>query len=428
MRKNILVFPSGSEVALEIDRSLRNNNHFNVIGASSLDDHGRFAFQNFIGGIPFHDEPQFISALKFLIAEHSIDAIYPAMDSVAVTLRSHEKTLDCIIIGSDDFVTETCSSKKETYNQAGQVVPCPLWWETIDQIRDYPVFVKPDKGYGSRDVCLANSRPAAEEFVAARGGESRFLYCEYLPGDEYTIDCFSDQYGSLRFHGARRRSRIANGISVRTERARKHLSFFEQAALALNNALKPRGAWFFQMKENAVGEPVLLEVAARLSGSSALFRASGVNLALLSVFDAFGVPVSVQENRYPIVLDRALANRYLLGLEYDTVYVDLDDCALVSEHVNVELISFLFQAVNAGKRIILLTRHRGEVSNTLRRFRISELFDEVIRVPDGAAKSDFCRNERAIFIDDSFSERRDVFERCGIPVFSTDMVEVLLVR
>ena len=40
--KNILVFPCGSEIALEIYRSLRYSTHFKLIGANSLDDHGKF--------------------------------------------------------------------------------------------------------------------------------------------------------------------------------------------------------------------------------------------------------------------------------------------------------------------------------------------------------------------------------------------------
>ena len=37
-----------------------------------------------------------------------------------------------------------------------------------------------------------------------------------------------------------------------------------------------------------------------------------------------------------------------------------------------------------------------------------------------------CISGRAIFIDDSFAERRQVRESCGIPVFDLDMVESLL--
>ncbi len=35
--KNILVFPCGSEIALEVHRSLQYSTHFHLIGANSID-------------------------------------------------------------------------------------------------------------------------------------------------------------------------------------------------------------------------------------------------------------------------------------------------------------------------------------------------------------------------------------------------------
>jgi hypothetical protein len=46
MKKNVLVFPCGSEIGLEVYRSLKHSIHFNLIGANSVDDHGRVVFVN----------------------------------------------------------------------------------------------------------------------------------------------------------------------------------------------------------------------------------------------------------------------------------------------------------------------------------------------------------------------------------------------
>jgi hypothetical protein len=50
--KKILVFPCGSEIALEVHRALKDQKDIELIGASSVDDHGKFVFDNYIGGIP----------------------------------------------------------------------------------------------------------------------------------------------------------------------------------------------------------------------------------------------------------------------------------------------------------------------------------------------------------------------------------------
>lgn len=426
MKKRILVFPCGSEVALEIHRSLKYSIHFELIGASSVDDHGRFVFKDYINGLPFADDPHFLERLRYLVKEQSIDAIYPAMDSVIALLAGQEDFLGCRVIGASESVAQVCASKIKTYRQLEGVVPVPRFYGQVSEISEYPVFVKPDQGYGSRNVALIQDELSVREFVSDRGGESSFVYVEPLPGDEYTVDCFSDKNGTLHFSGARQRKRISNGISVNTVRAEAHNKAFKEYASRINERIRPRGAWFFQMKEDESGQPKLLEVAARLGGSSAYFRAMGVNFAMLSVFDAFETPVSVNVNSYDVELDRALGSRYRLSINYETIYVDFDDCLLLGDVVNRELVALLFQALNSGKKIVLVTRHERDINETLKKFRINQLFDEVIHIKDGTPKSRFIQVKNAIFIDDSFAERREVSEKHGIPVFSPDMIEMLL--
>lgn len=425
MKKKLLVFPCGSEVALEIYRSMRYSIHFELVGGSSVDDHGRFAYENYIGDIPYCNDPEFIPTLKEIVRNENIDGIFPAMDSVARTLKYYEEELGCVVIGSAFDTTALCSSKSATYARLTGKVACPLWTANLDDVHQFPVFIKPDEGYGSRNVYKAPDKESAKKFIADYS-DIPFVYCEYLPGDEYTIDCFSNSQGSLLFHGARQRIRVSNGISVHTVESKKHTVFFKSIAETINKVLRLRGAWFFQMKESESGIPILLEVAARLGGSSSYFRAKGVNFALLSVFDAFGMPVSVNVNSYNVEFDRALGSRYQLNINYDTVYVDFDDCLSISGSVNRELVGFLFQALNKGKKIVLITRHKGNVNKVLEKYRLKQIFDEVIHITDGTSKSKFIEDVSSVFIDDSFEERREVSEKHSIPVFSPDMIEMLL--
>jgi len=48
----VLVFPCGSEIGLEIYRSLIYIRQIELWGGSSVEDHGRFVFKNYIGDIP----------------------------------------------------------------------------------------------------------------------------------------------------------------------------------------------------------------------------------------------------------------------------------------------------------------------------------------------------------------------------------------
>ena len=62
--KNILVFPCGSEIALDIYSSVKYSTYFNLIGASSVDDHGQYVFEDYIDGVPYVDDPAFIQSLS----------------------------------------------------------------------------------------------------------------------------------------------------------------------------------------------------------------------------------------------------------------------------------------------------------------------------------------------------------------------------
>ena len=109
------------------------------------------------------------------------------------------------------------------------------------------------------------------------------IICEYLPGEEYTIDCFSDRERGLLFAGARRRRRIRNGIAVNT--VTEQLPEVWGIAETIGNELRLRGAWFFQLERVSGGELTLLEVAPRIAGAMAAHRVMGVNVPLLSIFE-----------------------------------------------------------------------------------------------------------------------------------------------
>ncbi len=63
-KKRVLIFPCGSEIGLEVNRALSNDIHFEMYGASSLPDHGKFVFKNYIEGIPFVDKENFIDEIE----------------------------------------------------------------------------------------------------------------------------------------------------------------------------------------------------------------------------------------------------------------------------------------------------------------------------------------------------------------------------
>ncbi len=421
----ILVFPCGSEIGLEVYRSLRYSVHIELIGGNSIDDHGKFVYENYIPNIPFISSNNIVQYLKNLVNENQIDAIYPTMDKVIWKLKSNEDQLGCKVISSPPETTEICLSKNETYKFFQNKIKVPKVYNSLEDIENYPVFIKPDVGYGARNILIAEDVKELDYFFYKKEKKD-YIITEFLPGDEFTVDCFTDKYGKLRFSHARKRNRIKNGISVNTNPVEEDIKIFREIAEVINASLILRGAWFFQLKKNINDELVLLEVAARLGGSSALFRGLGANFALLSVFDAFNIDVDLIENNYRIELDRSLDVKYKMDFAYSTVYVDLDGCLIIDGKVNYDLIAFLYKSLNDGKKIILLTKHENNTSEILNKYRLESIFDKIVTISKDEEKSNYISIQESIFIDDSFTERKNVLKNKNIHVFAPDMIESLL--
>jgi carbamoyl-phosphate synthase large subunit len=147
----------------------------------------------------------------------------------------------------------------------------------------------------------------------------------------------------------------------------------------------------------------------------------------LSLYEQKRLPLQIMTNTLQVDIDRSLVNRYHHNLRFSTVYVDLDDTLILKGRVNTELVAFLFQCANQKIKLVLLTRHTAEVQQTLVDYRLSAIFDEIVRVPPRpACKSEFIKERNAIVVDDSFSERRSIANALGIPTFDCSMLEMLI--
>lgn len=422
--KNVLVFPCGSEIALEIARSLEGDRHFHLIGGTSIDDHGRFVFSDIETGIPWVDSEDFIPAIKGIVKKRNIDLVYPASDMAVAVLKAAEQEIGAYVIASPSEVSITCLSKRKTYRALSDIIRTPAQYTEIDNL-PYPIFAKPDIGHSSIGTAILKSREDTEAFLAKNNGA---LLLELLTGDEYTVDCFTDRHGELLFSGARKRQRTMNGISVRTSPVpEEESSAFSALTKKINSALQLRGAWFAQFKESACGDLTLLEVASRFGGSSGLYRGLGVNFALLSIWDALGYDVSVSPNKYTIEMDRALDNRYKIGIRFNEVFLDYDDTIVMSADgsINPKVMQLVFSCINRGVRVTILSRHRGDLLAELKSRKIDGLFSRVIHLPETDEKSRYIDNSNSIFIDDSYAERMNVQSATGIPTFGLDMLDAL---
>ena len=420
---NVLIFPAGTEIGLEINNALKFNKMIRVIGATSSEDHSRMVYKEVISGLPFVTDDDFIERINEVCEKNKIDFIYPAHDSVCLKLAQHLDELSAKVVTSPLETVEICRSKSKTYEHFAGEDFIPKTYEDKSEIDSYPVFVKPSVGQGSNGAVKVNNEKELD--MRLYSGDD-VVICEYLDGMEYTVDCFTDIHGELKVASLRNRKRMRSGISANSEILTPDARLLD-IANRINAKLEFNGAWFFQLKRNNKGEYKLLEISPRIPGTMGLSRNRGVNFQILSIYNMLGYDVGILQHDYNIEVDRALISRYKIRQSYSTVYVDFDDTLIFEEKVNQWLMMFLYQCVNKHIKLILITRHDGDIYSRLANHKISaDLFEEILHLDREADKSEFVKEKDAIFIDDSFRERKDVMDKCGINVFDVDEVEALI--
>lgn len=422
-KSRILVVPAGTEIAFEIHNALKYSKFVELYGATSVDCHADFVFKNCINNIPFPDNDDYIDSINSIVDKYEIDYIYPAHDSVQYKLTCESEKLHTKVITSDIDTVKICRFKNKTYEFFNDCDFVPIHYKKIEEISSYPVFIKPNEGQGSMG---ARRVPSKEELKNILNDGTEYTICEYLSGNEYTVDCFTDKNGDLRIVSLRDRERIRAGIAVRSRHLENDNSI-NKIAKTINDRLSFCGAWFFQVKKNEKGEYKLMEISPRIPGTMCVSRNLGINFPLLTLYNFWGYDIDILENDIEILMDRSFISRYKTNIEYTTVYLDFDDTVYIDGQVNAFLIAFLYQCVNQNKIIILLTKHCNNIYDSLSKFKISkDLFDKIISIEADDDKSKYIEDEKSIFIDDSFSERKKISEKIGIPVYDLDMIESLI--
>lgn len=419
-RINVLVFPCGSEVGLEIARALGLSLHVRLHGASSRDDHGRQLFDRY-AELPNIADVEFDERFAELLERWEIDLLFACHDSVMEYLAPRIAQWNVHLVNGDPLTARVARSKQASYELFADESWVPRHFACVDHVPAWPVLLKPDQGQGGQGVTLVRSRAEAELAIA---GLSQPLICEYLPGLELTVDCFSDWRGRLLFVGPRSRERVVGGIAMRSRRVCADDAIQEIAA-RINERLTLRGPWFFQVKQDSAGVWKLLELSCRLSSSSVVHRVAGVNLPLMAVQDFMQRDQLVLEESRVTLVERRLASVAELDYAFESVYLDFDDTLVCDGSANPQAMRFIYRLLAMGKRLILLTRHDGYLSSALARARIAEtLFDDIIHLRAGEPKSSVIQG-RAIFVDNHFPERLEVARTLGIPVFDVDTLEML---
>jgi predicted ATP-grasp superfamily ATP-dependent carboligase len=333
-KHHVLVFPAGSEIGLEIFNSLKYSHHVEIFGASGKSDHAAFVYPSdrYIENSFYVNQPDFIERFNRLLEAYQIEFIYPTHDTIACFLSEHQSELHAKVLTSCFETNRIARFKRLTYETFRDSTFCPTVFSPPYIELPFPVFLKPNDGQGGKGTYLAEN---SDELAFYLKKDPTLLVTEFLPGEELSVDCFSDSNRNLLFIGPRTRERIQMGISFRST-ALPVSDEVRRIAQSINETVTLNGAWFFQVKKSHNGTFKLMEFAPRQSSTMGLYRHTGVNFALLTLFNAMGAPVRILQNHYDVQLDRCLHNRFKADLSFSRVYIDFDETIVIGKwHLSI---------------------------------------------------------------------------------------------
>lgn len=257
---------------------------------------------------PISDDSFFDRALE-VIEKERIDVIFPTsgFDTLVYSRRKKELEERGVVVALSDWAAvETCIDKWAFYEKTRERFPLPTTTLNPAERTEFPCFVKPVRGKGARGIALCKD---ADELAYQVSQRDDLIISDYLPGEEYSIDCLADLQGRALAAVPRERIATKEGICVKGRVVRD--AEMETACRELSEFLGLVGPSCMQMKRDAAGKMRFVEVNPRMGGATIFATLAGVNIAWLLVELAQGRPVEVPEFREITVL------RY-----YDEVVLD----------------------------------------------------------------------------------------------------------
>ena len=406
---NVFVFPTCNEPGLEAIQALSKSNKITLFGGSSYDvtyDPSRALLKNYVH-CPGYDEPGFAESFKDILRRNQIDVVVPAWD-LLVAEFARWRVEGTVFVTPRAEIATALLSKRDTYERLQGVVPVPTLYTPEDA--SFPVFAKPDRSSGSRDIFEVRTPDQLRDAV-----ERGLLLCEFLPGEEYTVDCISGLDGGLLFSNIRVRGKIGRGIALGTKPV--HEPGIQACIERIAETLRIEGPWFAQFKKNAGGDPVLMEINARVAGSMTLTRLCGINIPLIAVFLYTGHEVRIPQPREEVLLNRSLRN-VTEEPAFDWVIWDWDDTILRKDgKPDPDVVACLYDLHNRGIHQLLLSKNPA-LDTLLEDHRIPHFFVEARYADDKVGELESLIADhgidptRCIMVNDSYIETFAIQERC----------------
>jgi len=284
----ILITSAGGPAAVGVIKSIRDLKDSHYIVATDMDEMSvgfHTANKGYI--VPPANDKDFLPKIKEIIESEMIDLILPT-SNMEIDQFEQLSNITTVFM-SDSKTIKLCNDKWEFYNKVKDDFDIPYTWQDND-IKWNGCFARPRYELGgSRGTFHCKD---IHQYMSTYNSDVEYIYSDYLPGQEYTIDVLCDMEKPL-VSVVRKRLQTKAGISTQGEIIRdEHI---ESECKRLCEFLKLKGPVCIQMKEDKNGVPNFVEVNPRFGGGTYFTTLAGVNFVEIIICILEDKPLFINE-------------------------------------------------------------------------------------------------------------------------------------
>ncbi|MDW0155496.1 MAG: ATP-grasp domain-containing protein [Nitrososphaeraceae archaeon] len=236
--------------------------------------------------LPEIESKSYIPRLFEIITKHKISILMPSSGYDIYHYSKYKKKLlklGALPVVSDVMTMEICRDKMQTYHHLSKKFDLPLTTLDSKKLEGFPLIAKPRYGKGSKGIVKIEN-PLDLRYIQSK--QNGFIFQEYLPGTEYTIDVLSDLNGEPLIAVPRIRVQTKAGISTVGKIIKDEN--ISETCKSIAKYLKIKGPCCIQMKESNEGTLKLVEVNPRLGGGTIFTALAGANFPAMILDMAMG--------------------------------------------------------------------------------------------------------------------------------------------
>jgi carbamoyl-phosphate synthase large subunit len=299
--KRIMITAAGGPAGFCLAKYLKGKSY--LIGLDGSADSPAKFFCNEVHLVPSASSYNYEDEMLKVIRETKPDIIIPTFDEDLLFFDGVRGEIDCFVLLSPGETLHVCNDKRRTAELFSGFAAKTFLSEQIREQRNFPLFIKPAIGRGSK---IGFKVENVDDFEYALGKVKDPFIQEWLPGPEVTVDTFADLEGKLLGVAPRIREQTRGGISTKGRFIRDEQ--LEKFCSVIHERLKIAGPANIQFMKDTSGAWRLIEINPRYSG--------GLGLSYKAGFDSISPLLTIDPVKRTLKVEKMTPNYNICVVRY----------------------------------------------------------------------------------------------------------------